>query len=415
MVTAVQFGARADVSCECKFKIMKLIRSCPNIINALCPELDSSFTLVDVGCAFGIDQPFHDFGEKLIAYGFEANIDECQRLTDNNQHPGIHYVPAFVKLDPSHPFAIAKTGKPHWSNNPWSHLAVARSLESLRPAQMSALEKAQSNLWSTTKLADQINDVYLDKFLPMHGVDSIDLCKIDVDGADFDILHSLEGYFSKKKILALVIEVNYFGSGNDTDHTFHNVDRYMRRYGFDLYGLTVNKYSARSLPVRYYFSSPGENLKGRPYQGDALYIWDVFSDPGATRLTKGQLLKLIAIFALFDLPDWAAELLQVHGFKDLEAGRINQILELLTRQIQEGRTVKLDYRSYISAFDKHDSYFYSNDSESGKESCGESIMEEQARLRAEITSLRNSTSWRITAPLRFLARCIKGNGSFARN
>jgi FkbM family methyltransferase len=392
---------------------MKLLRSCPNIINAISPELDSSFTLVDVGCAFGIDQPFQDFREKLIAYGFEASIEECQRLIDNNQNPRIHYVPAFVKLDPSHPFAIAKTGKPHWSNNPWSHLAVARSLESLRPAQMSGIEKAASNLWSATKLADQIHDVYLDKFLPEQGINSIDLCKIDVDGADFDILHSLEGIFSEKKVLAVVIEVNYFGSDNDTDHTFHNVDRYMRRYGFDLYGLTVNKYSAKSLPARYYFSSPGENLKGRPYQGDALYVLDVFSDPAATRLNRDHLLKLVAIFALFDLPDWAAELLQLHGPKHVEVGRINQIFEMLTRQIQEGRTIKLDYTNYISAFDKRDAYFYSTVSEGGKKCCDESIMEELAQLRAEVMSLKNSASWRFTAPLRFLARCIRRNGSCA--
>ena len=287
---------------------MKLLRSCPKIISAILPELDSSFAVVDVGCAFGIDPPFQDFGEKLIAYGFEANIKECQRLIDSNQNPGVHYVPAFVKLDPSHPFAIAKTDIPHWSNNPWSHLAVARSLESFRATQMSDIEKAALNLWSATKLADHINDVYLDKFLPEHGIDSIDLCKIDVDGEDFDILHSLEGFFSERKMLALIVEVNYFGSDNDTDHTFHNVDRYMRRHGFDLYGLTVNKYSAKSLPAPYYFSSPGENLKGRPYQGDALYVLDVFSAPATAQLNRERLLKLIAIFALFDLVDWAAEL-----------------------------------------------------------------------------------------------------------
>jgi hypothetical protein len=164
---------------------MKLLRACPNIIKALCPELDSSFTLIDVGCAFGIDQPFQDFGEKLIAYGFEASIEECQRLIDSNRNPRVHYVMGFVRLDSTHPFAIAKAGKPHWKNNPWSHLAVSRSLESLRSTEMSSIEKAALNLWPAAKLADQINDIYLDKYLLEHGINSIDLCKIDVDGADF--------------------------------------------------------------------------------------------------------------------------------------------------------------------------------------------------------------------------------------
>lgn len=394
---------------------MKLVRSCPNILHSICSELDSPFTLIDVGCAYGIDQPFQDFGEKLIAYGFEPSIDECQRLIRTNRNSGIHYVPAFVKLDPAHPFAMAKAGKSHWSNNPWPHLAVARSLESIRTAQMSSLKESAMNVWSDTRLADQIDDIYLDQFLPKQGILSIDLCKIDVDGADFEILHSLGGYLSEKNILALVIEVNYFGSDNDTDHTFHNVDRYMRRYGFDLYGLTVNKYSAKSLPAPYFFSGPGENLTGRPYQGDALYILDVFSAPASIQLNRDKLLKLVAIFALFDLPDWAAELLKLYGAKLLGTDKINQLLELLTCQIQEGRPVKLDYSNYISAFDKHDSYFYSTVSESRKKLCDETVMEELAQLRAEVMSLRNSISWRITAPLRFLSQCIKGNGSVSKN
>jgi len=394
---------------------MKLVRSCPNILHSICSELDSPFTLIDVGCAYGIDPPFQDFAGKLIAYGFEPSIDECQRLIDGNQHPGIHYVPAFVKLDPTHPFAIAKAGKPYWSNNPWSHLAVARSLATVETEQLASVEKSALNLWSATKLADQINDIYLDKFLPEQGINNIDLCKIDVDGADFEILHSLEGFLADKKMLALVVEINYFGSDNETDHTFHNVDRYMRRYGFDLYGLTVNKYSAKCLPAPYLFSGPGENLMGRPYQGDALYVLDVFSALAPTQLTRDMLLKLVAIFALFGLPDWAAEFLHLHGSRHLKADKINHLLELLAYQIQESRTVKSDYNNYISAFDKHDPYFYSTVSESSKNTYAGSIIEEIAQLRAEVRSLRNSTSWRITAPLRFLSQCIKGNGSSGNN
>jgi hypothetical protein len=213
------------------------------------------------------------------------------------------------------------------------------------------------------------------------------------------------------KVLAIVIEVNYFGSANDTDHTLHNVDRYMRRHGFDLYGLTVNKYSTRSLPAPYYFEGPGENISGRPYQGDALYILDVFSAP--TELTKDRLLKLVGIFALFDLPDWAAEILQCYGSKLWEPDRINQLLELLSDQIQEHRSKRLNYADYIASFEKNDPLFYPAASEGGTNVNGERLLEELAQLRAEVVSLRESTSWKITAPLRGLSRFLKGNGNSA--
>jgi hypothetical protein len=332
-------------------------------------------------------------------------LAECERLIRQNEHPGIHYIPAATRLDPSHPFAVAKAGKSHWSNNPWPNLAVARSLDSIRTRALSSAEKSALNLWSQTTLADQDEDVYLDRFLAERNINSIDLCKIDIDGADFDILHSLESFLCKRNLLAVVIEVNYFGSDQDTDNTFHNIDRYMRRYGFDLYGLTVNKYSAKSLPAPYCFSTPGESVSGRPYQGDALYVLDVFSPVAPTELTRDKILKLVAIFALFDLPDWAAELLQIYGSKYLEPRSINQICELLALQIQEGRVTKFDYCQYISAFEKHDPMFYSG--RSNKDDRTTSLVTEIAELRAEMAALRRSRSWRITAPARALANIVK--------
>jgi hypothetical protein len=386
---------------------MKLVRPSRSI-EAIRLELGSPFTLIDVGCAFGIDHPFHDFGDKLLAYGFDPSIEECQRLIKANQNPNIHYIPAFVKLDPGHPFAIAKAGKSHWSNNPWAHLAAARTLESIRTTHLNSPEKSVLNLWADTTLADQIDDVYLNCFLAKQRINAIDLCKIDVDGADFDILHSLEDFFSEGNVLAIVVEVNYFGSDNNTDHTFHNVDRYMRGHGFDLYGLTVNNYSARSLPWPYLFASPGENLKGRPYQGDALYVLDVFSTP--SQLSKDKLLKLIAIFALFDLPDWAAELLQLHGSRHLELRKTNQLLELLAGQIQENQSSRLNYANYIAAFERNDSYFYPALTESGQRVSSSSTLEELHQLRAEVAAIKCSTSWRMTAPFRLLSSLIKKNG-----
>jgi hypothetical protein len=390
---------------------MKLVRPCPDIINSICLELDSPFTLVDVGCAFGIDPPFHDFGDKLVAYGFEPSIEECQRLIKDNRNPNIHYTPAFVKLEPDHPFAKAKAGKSHWSNNPWPHLAVARSLETVQSAHLSSPEKTALNLWADTKLADRSEDIYLNQFLPKQGINSIDLCKIDVDGADFEVLHSLEGFLSNNNMLALVIEVNYFGSDNDTDHTFHNVDRYMRRNGFDLYGLTVNKYSAKSLPAPYYFAGPGENLTGRPYQGDALYVLDVFSTPA--QLTRDKILKLVAIFALFGLPDWAAETLRFNGSQLLGPNKIDPLLELLCDQIQEHQVARLNYADYMASFERNDPLFYPAALESRSNVNGERLLEELAQLRAEVASLRESASWKITAPLRGLSRFLRGGGDSA--
>src|SRR5258706_16114300 len=53
-------------------------------------------TLVDVGCSGGIHRAWDVFGEDLIAYAFDPNRSEIERLRTAERRPGITYVPAFV-------------------------------------------------------------------------------------------------------------------------------------------------------------------------------------------------------------------------------------------------------------------------------------------------------------------------------
>ncbi|MFX8362538.1 hypothetical protein ABTL34_19440, partial [Acinetobacter baumannii] len=67
---------------------------------------------------------------------------------------------------------------------------------------------------------------------------------------------------------------NFEGSYSPHHHTFHNTDRYMRRHGFDLFGLTTRNYSSGALPSPFLYRYPAQSLHGRPLQGDALYLRD---------------------------------------------------------------------------------------------------------------------------------------------
>jgi len=377
---------------------MKLIQSSPDVIKYVSALLSSPFIYIDVGCAYnGIDKPLYDFGDKLLAYGFDANAGECERLTENNTNQNINFIHGIVRLDPLHPLSIARKNNPYWRNNPWKHLTVARSLESDQEQELSNQEKISLNLWDQSKFEKPPELIYLNEFLPANGIENIDLCKIDVDGEDFDILHSLEEYFVQKRILSIVVEVNYFGTDNEYEHTFHNVDRFLRKHGFDLYGLTVNRYSSRSLPSPYYFNGPGENVSGRPYQGDALYILNPFEENNSPN--RDNFLKLIAIYALFNLPDWAAELLQTFGEEFLAPDIHRRMLDLLSNQIQGADQRYPSYESYINAFNEKDPYFYN------AQSINKQV--EIEKLQAEISALKCSTSWRITSLFRYISRLIK--------
>ena len=318
---------------------------------------EEKFTLIDIGCSLGIDQLWRLYGDRLRAVAFDPNIEECARLSAQETNPDVKYVAAFVGLRPNHPFAQQKIGKPHWGNNPWARLSVARTLD-IRQKEienMSSNEKTKINAWNQAQLADSNQPVYLAEFLSENEINDIDFIKLDVDGADFEILHSLEDVFADGRVIGVGMEVNFIGSGAETDHTFHNTDRFMRNRGFDLFNLTIRRYSTAALPSRYLASGPGQSEVGRPLQGDALYVRDICNPMHAdfaVNLSPEKLLKAAAIFAAFHLPDCAAEVLLKFRAELASRCDVESLLDTLAAQIQQGAKSVLSYKEYIAAFEK---------------------------------------------------------------
>lgn len=323
---------------------------------------DTPFTLLDVGCSGGIDGAWRLFGQNLRAFAFDPNLEECKRLAKAETLKNVTYVPAFVSgakdpsKNPSHSF---------WTYNPWDRLSVAATLrfKAAVTNHMTTAEKTTLNLWQKTELADPRNQVYLPDFLQQHDTDDVDFVKIDVDGPDFEILKSLDKIYVNASVLGVGVEVNYYGSDSPTDHTFHNVDRYLRSKGFDLFTLTTRKYSAAALPYPYALSIPAQALGGRPLQGDALYLRDL-SAPHNRDLAQTygphKLCKLAAILSLFALPDFAAELLITHEARLAQLVRTDQCLELLLGQLQSlsGKRIANSVAEYRLAFERDSSSFY---------------------------------------------------------
>jgi hypothetical protein len=326
------------------------------------------FTLIDVGCSGGIDALWRLYGDKLRAIGFDPNIEECEHLAAIETNPSIRYVPAFVDIRPDHPFARKTQGKSPWGNSPWNRLSVARTVQ-LRQKEIGNLplqDKIDFNAWRQTRLADENDPVFLPEFFAKNQIADIDFIKLDVDGPDFAILNSLDDVLSGACVLGFGMEVNFVGSASETDHTFHNSDRFMRSHGFDLFHLTVRHYSTTALPSRYLLTVPAQTEFGRSFQGDALYMRDL-CDPGvsafADQLSAEKILKSAAIFAAFNLPDCAAEILvkfrsRLAGLCGAGACDIDVLLDTLAAQAQQGSGSTMGYKDYIAAFERDDDRFY---------------------------------------------------------
>ena len=328
-----------------------------------CPLLDyvakitapGAFMLLDIGCSGGIDRQWRRLGSRLRALGIDPDTREIERLRTREKHPLITYVNAFAGIAPDHPFASRKQGKPDFERNPWPRLSTLQYMESVYPEgkRVSHKERRAANLWPTAELADPSSPVIVPEYLALNGIIGLDFLKIDVDGKDFDILNSFDQALAGLAVLGVGIEVRFWGSPCETDGTFHNMDRFLKAHGFELFNLTLRRYSTSALPSRFVGRAPGPTESGRVHHGDAMYARDLVSglfDDFANSLTAEKVLNLAAIFAIFDLPDCAAEVVLRFRSRLSQVCDVERILDLLATQAERKLFGTASYRQYMEKF-----------------------------------------------------------------
>ena len=320
---------------------------------------DDPLTLIDVGCSGGIAEAWRIFGADLRAYAIDPMVDVVDRLRQAETLPGVKYFEAFIGLPPDHPVVVARGEQgPWWERFPGNHLSGPVASEALNRNAVDDDDRRALNRWSATRLTDPANRMGLDEFVRRHAIEQVDFIKIDIDGDDLMVLFSAEQLLASRQLLGFMLEVFFFGAACETDHTFHNMDRLMRGHGMSLLDLTVNRYSRSALPAPFVQGMLAETTWGAPCWGDAVYAVDATSpspDVQAAALSPVRLLKLIAIYELHRVPDWAAELVLLH--RDDLAGRvdIDRLLDLLTPDF---RGKRLPYREYVDRFAQDPTWFY---------------------------------------------------------
>ncbi len=437
-----------------------------------------SFKLIDVGCAGGLPSGWRAFGDRLAAIGFDAEAAEVARLTAAETNPNVRYQAGFVGVPDGHPLKAVIAGRGYWhrwvagrlSYERTQHIRARRGAGE-RQSVDDYFEEILAQDWSpfpvhgydtdyarssqvfapgpTPPSPDQPID--LAAYAHAAGFDDADFVKIDVDGPDFEILRSANGLLARPTLLGAALEVCFYGSHDANDNTFHNVDRLMREKGFELYGLSVRSYASAAMPSPYLDIHPSMNLQGRPVQGDAIYLRDLGSRASreeAAALSPQKLAKAAALYALFSLPDYAAEMLIVHRARLAPLFDVDHALDLLAEQTQEDlEPPKLDYRDYMRAVEDEEPRFFDLYSrrnawmkglvkagaeapelhdqlatlrerhealQSDAADMARRLVEGDERSRHDLDRLRQaedslraiqaSTSWRLTAPLRWLAR-----------
>jgi SAM-dependent methyltransferase len=302
------------------------------------------FVLVDVGCAGGIAGPWRAFGPSLIAHGYDPDIDACEQAQAREPFPHVRYHAGFVGLPDSHPSVQRRRAEAaRWPNtNIWGRVTAGH----LPGKQQDGDESAAVRLADLAAIVG-VEEIVRDEQLP-----TVDFLKVDVDGPDLEVLESAQDVLADRQVLGVAVEVNWFGSANPSEPTFHNTDRFVRRQGYALFGITVRPYSRTDLPGPFLRELYAETRFGQPYQGDAIYVRDLAAPENeglADSYAAQKLIKLACVYELVGLPDCSAEVLNRFAPRLTAFGDTEELLDALTPPLLGA---ELTYRQYIAKFEE---------------------------------------------------------------
>jgi FkbM family methyltransferase len=259
-------------------------------LRAIAALLDRPIHAVDVGARQGFRPQWQSLGPHGSLVGFEPDAQECARLNAGAIASEVRYEPV----------ALAAS-----AGEATLYLTADPQSASLYPPDVDAVRR-HPELWrheprGTTTVATTT----LDAWAASSGAAPIDVLKIDVQGAELDVLRGGERSLSSVRALELEVEFQQLYVGQPL---FGDVDAFLRERGFVLWrlrdiahcGLTS---SHRDEPA-FIGGAAVETTRvgGRISWANAVYVRSELADRDAAADWRTSTLDACAA-ALFDLPE----------------------------------------------------------------------------------------------------------------
>jgi FkbM family methyltransferase len=315
------------------------------------------FVVMDIGARSGGEAYLQPLAGQLKIIGFDdSTADEC-KPGDVNAIQYEHHATIVAGQDGRRTFHKAA-----WPFSSGLHKPNMKYFERL---------PCRDNMVTVEEL--EVETTTLDRFAGTLADDHIDFIKIDVEGSELEVLGGGTSMLAGKRVLGIKTEFWWDPILRDQP-SFAELDIFLRANGFYLFDLELHNYQAymrRSLPVgrlvadsRNWLGSlqnvrPDRARSGQALTGDALYFRDPISDRIAGRTSiawdSPSLLRLCALFDLFDYGDCAIELLQdIRERKWIDVGfDLDPVIDALTPEVtlESGAPVVLKYPKYRAISD----------------------------------------------------------------
>lgn len=287
----------------------------------------NKLVVVDVGARYGGEQHWAAYGDQMALIGFEPDEAECKALNDKFSSKGHQYFPLALHRDKrERPFYVTEfdASSGFYQNDMafWSRFDDSAGLHVKKTINMDTVD--------------------FDSFSEEQHIEHVDFMKLDVEGAELDILEGSRKYLNKGIMLGASIEVRFFESSRQP--VFSEIDTFMRKIGFRLYDLEFYRRARAALPEAIdYTGMPTK--KGQIVIADTLYLRDAVAEINALEKAKWDdtsVLKLTSLYEVFGLSDCAIELLQTAGKNSFLKDRdLPHLMNLLTPSFG-GRDIPYD-------------------------------------------------------------------------
>jgi FkbM family methyltransferase len=298
---------------------------------------DNPIVIVDVGARGGIGREWDVLGDQLRAYAFEPDEEECRRLASGAPRH-LTYIPRALG---------------HRRGRQTFYQTALSDSAGIYPPRMDYLGRMLNRDNGVTVGEVEVEVSPLDDVLAEYKVPVVDFMKIDVEGAELDVLKGAEKLLGGHSPLGILSEIRFqleIGSP-----PFAIFDVYLRRQGLRLFDLQFNHQSRRAMPypgLQHYRRPSGETFfaytsRGQLQDGDALYFRDLLlpSDaPLINQVPVASILKMCVFMEIFSLSDCAAELLLSSRNRIDELVDSSRLLDLLASGICGTSTTFQAYR-----------------------------------------------------------------------
>jgi FkbM family methyltransferase len=189
-------------------------------LSAVADLLERPVVAIDVGCRDGVRPEWRELGPHARLVGFDPDPAECARLNDTaHDHTQERY----------EPLALAAS-----DGEATLYLTADPQSSSLYPPDPCALRR-YPELWRHEPRGTQtIPTTTIDSWARGAELGAIDALKIDVQGAELDVLRGAERSLSSVRVIETEVEFQALYEGQPV---FTDVDRFLRERGFGLWRL----------------------------------------------------------------------------------------------------------------------------------------------------------------------------------